>query len=140
MRNMKLISKLGLVLLFSLFLTQQAAATGFDAKSNLICATKDVVGCVYEGSCVEGRASTFDLPTFVVFNFEKKQVTSTKEAGIKDVSPIKNMEITEELILLQGVENHHGWTAGIDRESGHLSITISGPELSYMVFGACTGL
>lgn len=139
MRNVKMIPKLGLVLLLLLCLAGPVLADGiFDSKTNLICATRDVVACEYASGCIQGSPGSFDLPDFLVIDFKKNQVTASKETGIKNVSPLKTVETTQQQIILQGVENHRGWTAAIDRKTGHLSITSSGADLSYMIFGTCT--
>jgi len=117
-----------------------ASAAGFDGTANLICAAIDVVGCVDGSSCVEGRARTFELPGFMFVDFEKKLIRATGESGHKEVSPIKNFEQTEKQVILQGVENHRGWSAAIDRQTGRMTVTSAGSDVSFMIFGACTAL
>ncbi len=73
-------------------------------------------------------------------DFDKRQVRATDEAGHKEISPIKNMEQTEKQMILQGVENHRGWSASIDRQTGRMIVTSSGADVSFMIFGACTAL
>jgi len=117
-----------------------ASAAGFDGTANLVCAAIDVVGCVDGSGCVEGQARTFELPGFMFVDFEKKLIRATGESGHKEVSPIKNFEQTEKQIILQGVENHRGWSAAIDRQSGRMTVTSAGSDVSFMIFGACTAL
>jgi hypothetical protein len=117
-----------------------ASAAGFDGTANLICAAIDVVGCVDGSSCVEGQARTFELPGFMFVDFEKKLIRATGESGHKEVSPIKNFEQTEKQVILQGVENHRGWSAVIDRQTGRMTVTSAGSDVSFMIFGACTAL
>jgi hypothetical protein len=117
-----------------------ASAAGFDGTANLICAAIDVVGCVDGSSCVEGQARTFELPGFMFVDFEKKLIRATGESGHKEVSPIKNFEQTEKQVILQGVENHRGWSAAIDRQTGRMTVTSAGSDVSFMIFGACTAL
>lgn len=117
-----------------------ASAAGFDGTANLVCAAIDVVGCADGSGCVEGRARTFELPGFMFVDFEKKLIRATGESGHKEVSPIKNFEQTEKQIILQGVENHRGWSAAIDRQSGRMTVTSAGSDVSFMIFGACTAL
>jgi hypothetical protein len=116
------------------------SAAGFDGTANLVCAAIDVVGCVNGPGCMEGQASTFELPQFMFIDFEKKLVRATDESGHKEVSPIKNSERTEKQMILQGVENHRGWSAAIDRQTGKMIVTSAGPDVSFMIFGACTAL
>jgi hypothetical protein len=122
------------------FLAGGASAAGFDGKSSLVCAAIDVVGCVNGPGCMEGQASSFELPQFMFVDFEQKQVRATGESGLKEVSPIRNFEQTEQQMILQGVENQRGWSAAIDRQTGKMTITSAGPDVSFMIFGACTAL
>jgi len=64
-------------------------------------------------------------------------VRTTKDSGDKAVSPIKNQENSRNQILLQGVENGHGWTMAIDTTSGHMTTSVTGEDVSYILFGAC---
>jgi hypothetical protein len=121
-------------------LSDGASAAAFDGTANLICAAIDVVGCANGPGCMEGQARTFELPQFMFVDFEKKLVRATDESGHKEVSPIKNFEQTEKQVILQGVENNRGWSAAIDRQTGRMTITSAGSDVSFMIFGACTAL
>jgi hypothetical protein len=118
------------------------SAAGLDGKANLVCAAIDVVGCANRSGCVEGQAQDFELPEFMLVDFEKKLIRATDESGHKEVSPIKNFEKTEKQMILQGVENQHhrGWSAAIDRQTGRITLSSGGPDVSFMIFGACTAL
>ena len=117
-----------------------ASAAAFDGTANLVCAAIDVVGCVNGPGCMEGQAGTFELPQFMFVDFEKKLIRATGESGHKEVSPIKNFEQTEKQVILQGVENNRGWSAAIDRQTGRMTVTSAGSDVSFMIFGACTAL
>jgi len=117
-----------------------ASAAAFDGTANLVCAAIDVVGCVNGPGCMEGQASTFELPQFMFVDFEKKLIRATGESGHNEVSPIKNFEQTEKQVILQGVENNRGWSAAIDRQTGKMTVTSAGSDVSFMIFGACTAL
>ena len=140
MNRSKFIPTLALSAILPFFIATPAQATNFDGKSNLVCAAQNVVGCAYEKACLEGSANSFDLPNFMVVNFKKKQIHATKESGIEEVSVIENMETTDSHIIIQGIENHRGWTTAIDRKSGHMSVSSTGSEFSFMIFGSCTGI
>jgi len=141
MRNRTLSSALTLGLgLTTALLSGGASAAGFDGTSNLVCAAIDVVGCTDGPTCMQGQAHVFELPSFMFVDFENKLIRATDESGHKEVSPIKNFEQTEKQMILQGVENHRGWSAAIDRQTGRISVTLAGPDVSFMVFGACTAL
>ena len=117
-----------------------ASAAGFDSKANLVCAAIDVVGCVNGPGCVEGQARTFELPEFFFVDFKNKVVRGTEEGRQQEVSRIRNFDVTEKQVILQGVENHRGWSIAIDRQNGRMTLTSAGADVSFMIFGACTAL
>ena len=117
-----------------------ASASGFDGTANLVCAAVDVVACTDGPTCMQGQARVFDLPSFMFVDFENKVVRATDESGHKEVSPIRNFEQTKKQMILQGVENHRGWSVAIDRKTGRMTVTSAGPDVSFMIFGSCTAL
>ena len=127
---------LGLGLSLNLMSTGTAAA-GFDGKSNLVCAAIHVIGCT-DGVCAEGNSQTFDLPTFVYIDFKGKVVHGTNDSGDEVTSPINNFELTDKAIILQGFENHRGWTLGVDRQTGGMTLSATGSDVSFIIFGNCS--
>ena len=136
MRNKKLPSTLLLGL--GLLTGTLASAAGFDGRTNLTCAVMDVVACTEGPTCLQGSSKTFDLPVFLFVDFKAKVVRGTNEGGGKEVSSVENSETTEQQILLQGVEDHRGWSMAIDRQTGQLNLSSSGADVSFMLSGACT--
>ena len=120
-------------------LAPSASAAGIDGSRNLVCAAIDVVACAQGAGCIQGLARNFDLPEFMFVDFGAKIVRATGESPHKNVrSPIKNSETTKSQLVLQGVENGHGWSMSIDSASGRMTATLSGELVSFMIFGACT--
>jgi hypothetical protein len=137
MRN-KIRSILPALGLTAMLLPVGASAAGLDGKSNLVCAAVDVIGCTNGPGCREGTANSFGLPQFMFVDFNKQEIQATDETGLDVVSEIKSSEITEQQIILQGIENHRGWSVTIHRGDGKLTVASSGSGVSFMVFGACT--
>ena len=108
-----------------------------DGKKALICSVNSVTACPDSGHCLQGQARAFDLPEFIAVDFAAKQVRTTKDSGDEAVSPIKNQENSRNQILLQGVENGHGWSMAIDTTHGRMTIGTTGADVSYILFGAC---
>jgi hypothetical protein len=115
-------------------------AVDLGKKSQLVCAAITVVGCVNNANCLTGSAESFSLPEFMFVDFKEKVVRPTDESGHKVVSPIKNIEKTDQQIVFQGVENHRGWSAALNRKTGDLKMSSVGADVSFMIFGACTAL
>ena len=136
----RLTSSLLLVLAAAALGASGASAAGFDGSANLVCSTVDVVGCLDGPTCLTARARDFELPDFVFVDFAGQVVRATDESGHKEVSPIKSTESSDKQIILQGFENHRGWTLAIDRANGRMKLTSTGPDVSFMIFGACTPL
>ena len=137
MRN-KIRSMLPALGLAAVLLPAGASAAGLDGKSNLVCAAVDVVGCTNGPGCREGSANEFELPQFMFVDFKKQVIHATDETGLDVVSEINSSEITEQQIILQGIENHRGWSATIDKTNGQMTVASTGSGVSFMVFGACT--
>lgn len=117
------------------------AATEFDGSSNLICATFGITACLDGITCTRGEARTFDMPEFMTVDFEKKSIHADYDGGVKTAdSPFKNFESTENQLIIQGVENNHGWTLAIHRDNGRMSLAAVGDELTFTLFGACKAL
>ena len=118
-----------------------ASAAELDGSRNLVCAAIDIVACADGPGCIQGLARTFDLPEFMFVDFKDKVVRAKTQGELRNVvSPIKNAETSNKQLILQGVENGHGWGMSIDRDSGKMTTTISGEYGSFMVFGTCTAL
>jgi uncharacterized Fe-S cluster protein YjdI len=117
------------------------AKGAYDGKSDLICASFNVMACVDGMNCVKGEARDFEMPEFMRVDVKKKVVFATYESESKRAdSPIKNMEVNGSQLILQGVENAHGWSMAIHRDTGRMSLAVVGEQLSFSIFGACKAL
>ena len=117
-----------------------AMGQGISDKKNLVCASVEVIGCIDGGTCMQGRAQTFDIPTFMFIDFKEKIVHTAGDDDGDAASPIKAKEVSERSIILQGFENHRGWTLAIDRSDGEMTLSSTGPEVNFMIMGNCTTL
>jgi hypothetical protein len=118
-----------------------ASAAGLDGSANLVCAANKVVACTRTAVCLEGDASSFDLVEFMFVDFKAKVVKArTLGDARKEESPIRVIEKSNTQLILQGVENGHGWGMSIDQSSGRMAAAIAGEAASFMIFGVCTAL
>jgi len=119
-----------------------AAAAGLDGSANLVCAAHNVVACTTSSVCVQGDAGTFEVPSFMFVDFKAKVVRAriTGDATQVETSPIRNLTKSNTQLVLQGVENGHGWGMTIEEAGGRMTTTVSGELVSYIIFGACTAL
>jgi hypothetical protein len=117
-------------------LPMNAAAAGVNGKANLMCSVSNVVGCA-DGMCMQGGPAAFGLMHYLFVDFQRKVVHGVNDEGKEVTSPVRNMEITEQAIILQGVENQRGWTLGIGRGDGGLRMSSTGPDVNIIIIGDC---
>ena len=138
MRNRKIVTGMALGLgLSAVLLAGASSAAGVSGKKNLICTTAHVVGCA-EGVCLQGDPHSFGLMNFFFIDATSKVVSGVDENGEEVISPVTNAEVTEKAYILQGFENHRGWTMGIDRDDGDLNMSSTGADLNFILTGNCT--
>ena len=131
---------LGLCLLGATFTGGALAEEPYSGKTNGVCAATHVVACTDDFVCMQGGASTFDLHPFLFIDIKKDIVRATEHKSEDVTSPILNKEITENAVILQGRENHRGWTVAIDRTDGSFNLSSTGPDLNFMIVGNCVAL
>ena len=141
---MCLIAFFGITLL-CLVTTSPLVAGVFDGSKPLYCALMDTVQCVPGGECTEIEPEDINLPDFLVINFKKKIVTTTKEGGLQRTSPIENRKLIDGKLIVQGAEDGVegvkdglGWTIAINESTGKMVLTGSGDDVGFVFFGACT--
>lgn len=113
------------------------AKEAYDGTSNFICATQGVMACVDGAICSKGQARDFDMPDFMLVDFKGKAIRAFYDGDKEATSAIKNMESSGTQLVLQGVENDHGWSVAVHRENGRMSAGAVGNEVSFTLFGAC---
>ena len=132
--------RIGVAMLAGMLLTASGTAPAkeaYDGTSNFICATQGVMACVDGAICSKGQARDFDMPDFMMVDFKGKVIRAFYDGDKEATSPIKNMESSGTQLILQGVENDHGWSVAVHRESGRMSTSVAGDEVSFILFGAC---
>jgi hypothetical protein len=103
-----------------------------DGTKPLIVATIEAISCSRGEPCEKGLPEDMGAPQFMRIDFEKKEVI-----GPRVTTPIRLMEVDNLQITLQGYELGMGWTMVIDRATGKTSITLTGREETFVIFGTC---
>ena len=116
------------------------AESKFDGSSNMICATFSITACVDGITCANGEARTFDMPEFMWVDFKKKSIHADYDSEKTADSAFKNFQSTDSQLIIQGVENNHGWSMAISKETGRMSLAVVGEEVTFTMFGACKAL
>jgi hypothetical protein len=109
-------------------------------KSNVVCASQDIMACIDDAVCMQGKPSTFEMPTFMFVDVKTKAIRAVDGEGGSVTSPIMTHEVTEQSAIMQGYENHRGWTLAIDKMDGSFTLSATGPDVNFMMMGACTQL
>ncbi len=142
--HMCLVTFLGMAL-FCLVVPSPSLAGVFDGSKPLYCALMDTVQCLPGGECQELEAEDVNLPDFLVMDFKKKMITTTKEGGIQRSSKIENRKLIDGKLIVQGAEDGVegvrdglGWSIAINESTGKMVLTGSGDDIGFVVFGACT--
>lgn len=107
---------------------------------NVVCASQEVMACIEGGTCLQGNPGTFELPTFMFIHVKEKEIRAVDADGSTLTSPIKTYEVTAESAIMQGYENHRGWTLAVNKMDGHFTLSATGPDVNFMIMGACTRL
>jgi hypothetical protein len=103
-----------------------------NGNERLICATVEAISCQRGEPCTKGLAEDIGAPQFMRIDLGKKEII-----GPVRTSPIRQMDMAEEQITLQGAELGMGWTIAIDRWTGTMAVTLVRIDTAFVVFGAC---
>jgi hypothetical protein len=122
------------------FIASKAFADPMDGSKNMACAIIDVVACMEGNACIEDTAGSFELPELFIYDSDTKNIRATFESGHKEVSPVKNLDVSGDHLIMQGVENGRAWNFAIDTKTGHMSSSGVGDAVSFLMFGTCTSL
>jgi hypothetical protein len=120
------------VLLFLLL-----AVPALSAQDNVrICAFTRAYGCSQNHECSEWTIEEMELPRFVRIDLEKNTIISLDKKVKREDTEIDRVEKLEGLTVLQGVELR-AWSIALGQESGSLTLSASGDEHGFIVFGSC---
>jgi hypothetical protein len=111
----------------------QALAAGADVR---ICALTRVFDCLSTDGCQEVTLLEMDLPRFVKIDLETKVILSLDNLVSRPATTFKAIERLEGMIVLSGVDAR-GWSMTIAEGSGELTLTASGNDEGFVVFGNC---
>jgi len=127
-----------LALSYMFIATVQAAAGDFDGSKPLLCAVIDVYECEANQECERVTIEEINFVRFLDINFKDKKITGTRVNGQELATGIKSQVSMDGMLILQGVENGKGWTLAVTEATGKMVLTVSGDEVGFVAFGACT--
>ena len=136
---------MSVAVLCTVLIPLSVTAGEFDGSKPLYCALMDAVQCFPGGECQEVEAEEVNLPSFIVIDFKKEKITTTKARGNKRTSKIENKKQVDGKLIVQGAEDGEegvkdglGWSIAINDTTGKMVLTGSGNDVGFVFFGACT--
>ena len=118
--------------------TAPALAEDFDGSKDLLCASLRAVDCGRVGECNEGMAEEFNIPQFFTISFADKAIRAMRPDQTKLDTPITTVVGDGDQLILQGVQTGRGWSAAISQVNGRAVVSVSGEDVAFAVFAACT--
>ena len=138
---------LNALMLVSGCLALPVSASPFDGAQSLICASTEILECIPAAGCNRVTAESIDAPRFIRIDFSANALSAERADGDKKVSQIERSETVDGKLMLQGAEDGVegvrdglGWTLAIAQETGKMTLTASGDEVGFVIFGACTAM
>jgi hypothetical protein len=74
----------------------------------------------------------------MLIDVESKAVRGLNQEGESFSSPVLNTDVTDKAFILQGIDDHRGWTMGIDRGTGKMTVSSTSADVNFMITGTCT--
>jgi len=116
----------------------QARAGALDGSSPVICAFTWALSCDSVFGCEPDTIEDLDMPQFFKIDFKNSTMTAigNVDEGVKKETPIKSVQRLEGSLVLQGVQIR-AWSMVIAEKTGKMSLTASGDDEAFVLFGAC---
>jgi len=111
----------------------QVLAAGADVR---ICALTKAFSCLSDEGCKEVSLAEMDLPRFVKIDLGSKVIASLDKQVSRPDTTFSAIERLEGMIVLHGADAR-GWSMAIAEDSGGLTVTASGEDEGFVVFGNC---
>lgn len=119
----------------------------FDGSKPLLCASTSLFECDADGECLRVSPNDVRAPRFLKIDVANNKIVQPNPAGDGRSTPIERSEQLDGKLILQGAEeaiegvrDGIGWTLSINQETGNMTLTASGDDVGFVIFGACTPL
>ena len=116
-----------------------AGAAGLEGSTRMLCVLTSAAGCDSRSGCQGTPVEDLNIPQFFKIDTEKNTMTPVgvaEEVAATWATRIKDSQRMDGKIFLQGIEVR-GWSIVICEETGKLSLTASGDEEAFVLFGVC---
>ena len=115
-------------------------AGDFDGSKAMVCASVHATECDAETQeCISGAPWMINFPVFTEINFETNTLSTTPQHKVERISKIAAVNhLPNGQMSVQGTDGDFAWSMLVSEESGSMTLTTSGEEVGFIVFGACT--
>lgn len=110
----------------------RAAAAGSDVRT---CALTKAFECTSESGCKESDVQEVALPRFISIDLKAKTIKSL-DKDIPRETRFREIDRLPGMLVLHGTELR-GWSMALGEDSGTLTLSASGDNESFVVFGSC---
>ena len=135
MKELRIIGVLALLLA-----STSVWAEKYDGSTPLLCAVTQTVGCDAVGDCTKGPADAVNLPIFLKFDTNKKEVVTAKGGDDRRTSRIQVINKKSKVLTLSGFEPDSSWSATVDKATGKMTVSAASNGQGYLIFGSCLAL
>jgi hypothetical protein len=104
----------------------------------ILCTAVDVNICYASGGCENAPPWDLNIPDFIEIDVKEKVLRTTVASGQNRSTPIKNIERTDGLLVIQGFEAGRAFSFLIHESTGRLSTAVAREDINVAVFGVCT--
>ena len=104
-----------------------------------MCVPSEELECVSHEKCRRDVIESLHLPQFIKVDFAAKEMSGTWE-GQQETAVIGNSRRSDGRVILQGMQQGRGWSMVIVEETGHMTLSVAGDDVAFIVFGPCTPL
>lgn len=131
----------GLLVAAAVSLASGASAGAIDGVAPALCATVETFECAPNSSCIRDSPEAIALPRFIRLDFAGKTAIAERIGGGEPLTAeILTSQVQQGRLLLQGMQNGNAWSLTVSQATGAMSLTVSGDDVGYVIFGSCTGL
>lgn len=100
------------------------------------CALTKAYECTSQDGCKEWTIQEMALPRFILINLKAKTITSLDKDIPRTPTNIAGIDKLEGIISLHGTEMR-GWNMALGEDSAALTLSATGDDEAFIVFGSC---
>ncbi len=103
----------------------------------LICAADQSFDCAPGSNCIEDDAEAIGLPAILHVDLKSDQVVGTMPDGTGLKADFAGEVQKDGRLVVTGIQAGLGWTMTVARDTGTMTLAISGDSIGFVVFGSC---